>query len=145
MSFICFYRFLESLPLWPALVWSLTTTALQGCLTISSSTCPPGMLDTFPVFLHPTFFLRTVLMGAVWGVALSSLFWWQSVQVASPLKMIYVALSSRLLFLTPFLLENATAAMFCILKDGIYRKVVARQHVWDYRKQMLSDFRMKLY
>lgn len=43
-------------------------------------------------------------------------------QVASPLKMIYIILNSRLIFLTHFRLENATAAMFCILKDGIYRK-----------------------
>lgn len=66
-------------------------------------------------------------------------------QVASPLKMIYIILNSRLLFLTHFLLENATAGMFCILKDGNYRTVVARLGVWDYRKQILSYFRMKLY
>lgn len=106
---------------------------------------PSWYVRHFPLFLHPTFFFKTVLMGAVWGAAVCSLFWWQSMLVASPLKKIYIILNSRFLFSTCFLLENATAAMFCILKDSIYRKVVARQHVWDWWNQTLSYFRMKLY
>lgn len=53
-------------------------------------------------------------------------------QVASALKMIYILFSiAGFYFLTHFLLENATAAMFNILKEDIYTKAVAR-HIWNY-------------
>lgn len=53
-------------------------------------------------------------------------------QVASALKKIFILLSiAGFSFLTHFLLENATAAMFNILKEDIYTKGVAR-HIWNY-------------
>lgn len=53
-------------------------------------------------------------------------------QVASALKMIFILLSiAGFYFSTHFLLENATAAMYNILKEDIYTKGVAR-HIWNY-------------